>query len=365
MFSFIIWNASPEIFELGNFAIRWYGLGFAIAFLLGQQIMYKIYAWEGKSKIEVDNLTVWMVSATVIGARLGHCLFYEPDIYLKDPIRILKIWEGGLASHGAAIAILGGIWIYSRKFKNQGFLWLLDRLVITIALAGAFIRLGNLMNSEIIGKPTQSESGFVFVRSVQDNIFNYFDRAQQLLPRPKKISFEKSSAKIEESEYMPLSLKLHFNKNSADEKKLEEIGEKLIPHILEGFDEDDHNHVEALKGFKPLVYDDGKYQVLEIVVGGVPRHPSQLYESISCILLMLLLGAIYLKLKENTPNGLLLGLFMTVCFGLRFLWEYLKENQVAFEDELAFNMGQILSIPLVLAGLGLVIYSLLKNKKQG
>lgn len=164
---YITWNVNPEIFSLGIIHIRWYGLLFALGFVTG----YYIIGWMfRREKIEIkllDSLTTYMVISTVIGARLGHVLFYEPAVYLAHPLDILKIWEGGLASHGAAIGILIGLWIFSRRYKKP-MLWVVDRIVVVTALAGAFIRLGNLMNSEIYGYATNLPWAFIFV--ADDNI---------------------------------------------------------------------------------------------------------------------------------------------------------------------------------------------------
>jgi len=158
----IIWNVDREIVSFGNFALRWYGLLFALGFVLGYQIMYSIYIKEGKTQKQLDKLSITMIISTVVGARLGHCLFYEPEYYLSNPIAILKIWEGGLASHGAAIAILIGLFLYVRNQKDISLLWMLDRIVIVIPLAGALIRLGNFFNSEIYGIPTDVPWAVIF-----------------------------------------------------------------------------------------------------------------------------------------------------------------------------------------------------------
>jgi prolipoprotein diacylglyceryl transferase len=159
--SSITWSADPEIFSAGKFAVRWYGVLFALGFAIGYFIMLKFFK---KEKIPVpllDQLTTYMVIATVIGARLGHCLFYEPAYYLSHPIEIFKIWEGGLASHGAAIAILIAVYIFSKKNKLT-FWWTMDRIATVTALAGFFIRMGNLANSEIYGKETTLPWGFIY-----------------------------------------------------------------------------------------------------------------------------------------------------------------------------------------------------------
>ncbi|MGA1978068.1 MAG: prolipoprotein diacylglyceryl transferase [Bacteroidales bacterium] len=165
MHLFIIpWNVNPEILRIGSFAIRWYGLLFASSFLFGYIIMLRIFRNENLSDALLDKLTIYMAIGTVVGARLGHCLFYEPAFYLSHPVEILKIWHGGLASHGAAIGILIAVAIFSYKEKKD-YTWVLDRIAIVVALSGFFIRMGNLMNSEIYGVETTVPWGFVFLRN--------------------------------------------------------------------------------------------------------------------------------------------------------------------------------------------------------
>ena len=144
--NYIIWNANPEI--ISGFPPRWYGVLFASGFLVGSYIMSWIYRLDNRDPNEVDRLTLYMVISTIVGARIGHCLFYDPIYYLSNPLKILYIWEGGLASHGAAISIIIGMIIYSRKV-NENFYWVMDRIVIVVCLAGAFIRTGNFMLSLI------------------------------------------------------------------------------------------------------------------------------------------------------------------------------------------------------------------------
>jgi phosphatidylglycerol---prolipoprotein diacylglyceryl transferase len=161
------WDVSPEIFRIGNFAVRWYGLLFAMSFFLGYIIMNKIFKNENLGENVLDQLTIYMAIGTIVGARLGHCLFYEPGYYLSNPLEILKIWHGGLASHGAAIGILIAIWLFVKK-QRKDYLWALDRIAIVVALAGFLIRMGNLMNSEIYGVETTMPWGFVFLRNGED-----------------------------------------------------------------------------------------------------------------------------------------------------------------------------------------------------
>ena len=161
----INWSPSPEIFSIGPVHIRYYSVLFVSGFIIGYYIFVKFFKREGLPVEILDTLLYTLLGSAVIGARLGHCLFYEPEYYLARPWEILKIWEGGLASHGGAIAILIAIWYYVRKYgkkHNFNYIWLMDRIGIATALAGALIRLGNLMNSEIYGNPTSLPWGFIF-----------------------------------------------------------------------------------------------------------------------------------------------------------------------------------------------------------
>ncbi len=158
----IHWSADPEIFRIGPVVLRWYSLCFLVTFVLGYFIMRRMFRFEGKSAKDLDSLVNYMVLGTLIGARLGHCLFYDPEFYLTNPIEIFKIWRGGLASHGAAIGIFGALYLYARNRTDQSYLWILDRIVVTVALGGFFIRIGNFFNSEIYGTPTDLPWAIVF-----------------------------------------------------------------------------------------------------------------------------------------------------------------------------------------------------------
>jgi prolipoprotein diacylglyceryl transferase len=250
------WNVSPEIISFGSLTIRWYGLLFAAGFVVGYQIMQNIFLSEGKTIKQLDYLALVMIITTVAGARLGHCLFYEPEIYLANPIKILYVWEGGLASHGAGIAIILGLIFYSRKYKDISALWVLDRIVLVVALAGFFIRLGNFFNSEIYGIPTDFPLAVVFER-----------------------------------------------------------------------------------------------------IDNVPRHPVQLYESFSYLIIFSLLMLTYRKYRAELPQGLTFGLFLILVFGARFVLEFMKSYQADFEADIPLRMGQILSIPFILSGIYMVYKS--------
>lgn len=365
--NYIVWDPRPEIFSIGSWEMRWYGLLFALGFLIAQQIMFYIYRREGKPERDVESLTFFMVVATILGARLGHVLFYEPDKYLSNPLSILKVWEGGLASHGGAIGILIAIYLYAnyliridfgtfeikkRKRSGQNYMWVVDRLVIVVALVGALIRFGNFMNSEIVGKETDAAYGVVFAHD-----------AEQVLKafNPGAIA-EIEAGKPSDAPNLahPVQLNITF------ERAINPETAKLLMEgkIHQTIQESARLQADVRLPGNELLYslDQNRGIVTaRLLLEGVPRHPAQLYESISSFLIFLLLLYIWSRRKGQTRPGLIFGIFLIVLFGLRFGYEFLKENQVEFEDELALNMGQILSIPLVLAGI-IILARSLQNK---
>lgn len=262
----IHWNVDPEIFWItDSFPLKYYGLFWITGLILAYLIVQRIYKKEGVPLENLEQLTMYIFIGAILGARLGHCLFYDPDYFLSRPLEILLpikevngaykfIGFQGLASHGGTIGVIIGIFMYWRKTKTN-MLWVLDRVAIGAGITAAFIRLGNLMNSEIYGKPTDGSWGFVFER------------------------------------------------------------------------------------------DDM-----------IPRHPTQLYEAISYLLIFGLLYFLYQSKKIENRPGLFVGIFLILLFTARFVIEFFKENQVAFEDGMSLNMGQWLSVPFVIAGLLLVLW---------
>lgn len=176
---FITWTANPALYD-GAIQIRWYGLFFAIGFIVGYSMMERMYRHEQLNVKWLDSLFIYVVVGMVLGARLGHCLFYEWDFYSQHPIEILKVWKGGLASHGGAIGILIAIWIYSRRVTRRSMLFTLDRLVVPVALVAALIRTGNLMNHEIYGHETSLPWGFRFI----ENLPEWMDGAAPVFTAP-------------------------------------------------------------------------------------------------------------------------------------------------------------------------------------
>ena len=162
--NYMTWNIDPVLVSLGPLTVHWYGLLFALGFIIGFQIMQWIFRRENKNTNDLDALLWFLIIGVIIGARLGHVIFYDPSYYFSNPINILKIWEGGLASHGGAIGALIGLYLFKRRHSEYSYLWLLDRLAIPTALVATFIRIGNLFNSEIVGIKTSASWAVIFER---------------------------------------------------------------------------------------------------------------------------------------------------------------------------------------------------------
>lgn len=357
--AYLIWNANPDLFS-GFITIKLYGLLFASGFLISQQIlirMLKAEAPEGekyqkRAEKDVETWTIYMVVATVIGARLGHVLFYEPDKYLSDPLSILKIWEGGLASHGAAVAILIVFWLIAKKQSHWTYLQIADRIVIVTALTGCLIRFGNFMNSEIYGFPTNSNYGVVFVRNATDAFTSGSSPIDD-------VDWEKHD-KVEEGLYVPMTMELQFRRGTTPQE-IEAYVSNRVPVLLGGRYSYISEHV-VHDTANPVDFTVERLTA-NVNVLGIPRHPTQLYESLTSLLIFFLLFAIWNRYRENLPPGRVFGLFLIILFGLRFVHEFFKENQVSFEDGLAYNMGQILSIPLIIAGIWIFVRSYSNSEK--
>lgn len=372
--SYIIWSPTPEIFpnfdfQIGSFNfgdIRWYGLLFAMGFIISQQIMYRIFKLENKPERDVDSLTLWMIISTIVGARLGHVIFYEPMRYLQDPISILKTWEGGLASHGATIGILTAIYLYvnylvdinplkgkfvwkKKKRPGQSFLWVVDRIVICVAITGALIRFGNFINGEIIGLPTGSDYGVVFARDVVDRI--------EYMPQVAQVEVVKDKTReSDENGYAPINIEILFGNAVGNDAIAHQIVKTNIKTILTSYEYVNlHIHEPPANQIQYAVSQQNGKFLATVSTFGIARHPAQLYESISTFLIFIFLLYLWYRKKNQLPEGLLFGIFLIILFGLRFIYEFMKENQVEFEDSMQLNMGQILSIPPFIAGIWILL----------
>ena len=264
----VVWDFDPTLINIFGFEIRWYSLTWVAALLCGGWLFSYFCKREGKPESVSDTAFMYIALGTIIGARLGHCLFYEPELYLREPWKIITgIRDGGLASHGATIGILLGIWLSSRKNRVSVW-WTADRLGIIAPMSGAMIRFGNLFNSEIIGNETTVAWGFKFMR--------------------------------------------------------------LYP-----------NWPEAMV---PL------------------RHPTQLYEALCYIACFAILFALYRYTNVAKREGFIFGGALVGIFLPRFFIEFVKIDQVAFEQGMTLNMGQWLSVPFVLIGATAMIWAWFRYK---
>lgn len=275
MLSFITWTVDPVAFTIPFFdkEVRWYGIAFAIGFTIGLYVLSKVWKHEKLDNSWLDKLFIYVFVGTVVGARLGHCLFYNPGYYLANPVEILKIWEGGLASHGGTLGIIIAIYFYSKKITHKSMLWTFDRLVLPVGFVAALIRLGNLMNHEVYGHPTDLPWAFSFITNI-----------------------------------------------SAWEHGLDPI-------------------------FSP------------------PSHPTQIYEAICYILTSCVCLWLYWKKDAYKQQGLIFGVFFIGIFLSRFFIEFFKNDQEAFEAGWILNMGQLLSIPFVIAGCWFAYKGIKERKK--
>lgn len=274
MTGFITWTANPVLFQLGFFAVRWYSLMFLIGFTIGYYIIYKMFKHEGARQEWIDKLLIYVAIATIVGSRLGHVFFYQWDYYSQHPLDIIKIWEGGLASHGGTIGIIIAILLYSKYVTKKSPIWTFDRLVVPVALVGALIRIGNLFNHEIYGHDTTLPWGFRFIEN------------------------------------------------------------------LHGW----------MAGADPIFT--------------APCHPTQIYEALAYLALFSLLMVMYWKYNCQERKGLIFGVFLTWLFSARFFIEFIKNVQVEFEEGMALNMGQWLSVPFIIAGVVLIIYALSHEREH-
>ncbi len=358
--NYVIWNVTPQIVDFGKFEIRYYSFLFALGFVLGYFILLKVFKKQGLTIELLDRLTIYMVISTIIGARVGHCLFYEFDYYIKHPLEIILPWRGqpgedfvftgfqGLASHGAAIGIIIGIILFARKTKTA-FFWTMDMIVIVTALAGACIRMGNLMNSEIYGKPTGTDKGYVFTNDLTTALkHNYTGLIE-------KISYKKSdSVKVEKG--VPLTMEIVFSRKVKEQQKVQQFGDHLLAETFQRYNFD--NNVFLPPG-NAVTYEierlNNRNYVLTAGIGGLPRYPTQIYEAACYLLIFVVLLALFYLLGDRRRNGFIFGVFLILLFTARFFIEFIKENQESFEEAMALNMGQLLSIPFVIAGIALIV----------
>jgi len=299
-----IWNPDDTLFQIGVLQIKYYNMLWILAFVFGWYIMKRIFNNENKSLEKLDSLFLYAVVSIMLGARLGHVLFYQSELFTEDPLSILLPIQtvpefkfsgfAGLASHGAAIGGIIGLWLFSRKYKDMSLLWLLDRVTITCAIGGAFVRLGNFFNSEINGK-IMDKAGMFATKFIRD------------------------------SDDMPAYKAMQLTKEKT-----------------------------ASTAYKAIENNPEFSSILEAIPY---RHPVQLYEAFGYVLLFLVMYFwIYWKTSLPKKEGFLFGFWLVFMWGpIRFILEFFKKSQGGFEDTWGtFTTGQWLSIPFVLIGLYLM-----------
>jgi len=287
----IDWNFNPDLFKIGSFPIKYYSLMYVLAFVLGLQIMKQIFKKDEISLDKLDPLFLYTIIAMLIGARVGHYLFYEENYTLAEVLLPFKLnpfkYTGfqGLASHGAIIGIIIAMFIYSRRVIKKPLLWTLDRMVIPSAIGAMFVRLGNLFNSEIVGKATGTDFGFKFIRN-------------------------------DISEYKAMSI----------------TGAKSVNRAYD------------------LIANSSRFK--DVLMEVPNRYPTQIYEALGYLVTFLVLWFLYWKTDKKEKFGYLFGVFMVMLWSIRFIVEFYKEWQGGIETlfDVNLNTGQLLSIPLVLIG---------------
>lgn len=349
MIATILWDF-PNHIPIAGFELRFYSLMFIISFVLGQYGMQYVFKKENVNPKLMDSLVYWMVGATIIGARLGHVFFYDWGYYKNHLGEILMVWKGGLASHGAAISIvLAMIW-WSQRIAKKHPIWTLDRIVIVVALAGGFIRMGNWFNSEIYGAPANSSVETVFVEAGRASIERGYGE------NVKSLTFDETGTVFTTDSLNYPVLEAQFRFFGLNENQTGEYVNNYLARILNATSKDDAN-ILPFPDATAEVYTDENGAFASINVLGVPRYPTQLFEAAAYWLIFVILAFLYLKTNAKNRRGFIFGAFLIGVFGFRFFVEYYKEIQVSFETSMSLNMGQWLSIPLVISGFYLMLTS--------
>ena len=345
-FLYIPWNIDPALYE-GVITLRYYSLFFAISFLLGFNIVKKMFVNENAPLEWMDKLLMYTVIGTILGARLGHVIFYDPGYYLENIGEILMVWKGGLASHGAAIALIIAMWIFSKKVTKKHTLWSLDKLVIAVALAAGFIRIGNLMNSEIVGIRSNNDLGLFYEYKAKGQISSFFNIERD------HIQFNKTNSDtlIDNIYYPKILVTVPLG------------NQKMNPYYSEAFSNAFNlNSIDSdadfFSSFNKNDFSITSLNEMVLPIYIIKRIPTQLYEALAYWIIFCFLFWAYWKKEWHLYRGRLFGIFLTLLFIARFFVEFFKEHQALSESSI-LTMGQYLSIPLVL--LGMIFW--IKSKK--
>lgn len=377
MVNFIIWNGSPILFSVGSFALRWYGVLFVLGYLLSRQILLHIYKNDSQPVKVVNTLSLFVIIAAALGARIGSVIFFQPDLILSNPVEIFIPFKfqpafhfiglRELSIHGAALGILLALWLTSRKNKSgQSYLKVLDRIVIVAALMGAFILGGNFLNSDPVGRLTDSPIGTVFTRPVIEGLLKV---RCCIMRNPggnnplNSVSVKKNEKRTSDTTgQSPIILYLFF-KPGVTEQTVKEFLLGDVKSYL--FDRAEFVYEPGTEPLHYTIFVENDIFTARIMTIGFARHAVQLYECVSCLLLFAFLFWYWKKHNANTPPGRIFGFFFIVFWGLHFAYGYLKGNRAPVADGLALSMAQVLSILFLLAGTAVLVYSYRKAPGKG
>jgi phosphatidylglycerol:prolipoprotein diacylglycerol transferase len=338
----IVWDPNPHALVIGDTAIEWYGVLFAVAFLLSQRLVLFFVRREGKVLHGDVTLLIYLVVGVVVGARLFHCLFYDPAYYLSHPLEILQVWKGGLASHGGALGIVIVTFVFSRQHPEHRFLWLLDRIAIVAALFGVLVRLGNFVNSEVIGKETGGPYGVVFARPIHEAVANSS-------PGVNGVEIMRDG-NVEGDGTVPLKLRVSLGSSLTPPDSVRHI---LINRVAPGLGSDLAAQQQLRPGETSLSFSlsrAGTNYAAETRLRAISRHPVQLYEAVAYFGVFLVLFGLWHRDWKSLADGTLLGLFFVTLFSARFFLEDFKEPIPGLDADLPLRMGQLASLPFVVAG---------------
>lgn len=362
MLNFIIWDGSPIVFSTGPFVLRWYILLFIVGFVIARILLQYIFKKEGKPSTDVEILTIYILVAVLFGARLGYVLFYEPTTIVIKPLEAFLPFrfQGSfrfmgierLSGHGAVIAIMLSLWLFSRKKREYSYLHVLDRVAIVVALTAVFVGAGNFFNAEIIGKPTSNRSGVVFASPVMDDLMKLPCCIMRTPGGPNPLQ----DVEIKPDTALHPTVTGHsavimylFFKAGATEELVKEFLIGDVKTFLY-----DNSQLMFEPGDEPLHYtifqESEDLFTGRVRTTGIARHPVQLYEAACYLLLFILMFVIWTKNKKNIPAGKLTGIFLIASGLFNFLLGFLKVTQASFESSMALNMGQIISIMMVILG---------------
>lgn len=346
--AYITWDVNPNIIE-SPIMVRYYGLLWASSFFVGLWLMKKMMANDKAPDAYTDKIFIYVMLGAVLGARLGHCVFYQPDYYFTAEhwMEIPKIWEGGLASHGGLIGVVLALFFYSRKVSKRHILWAGDKVVVTVAIAACLIRVGNLMNSEIIGTQSESNAALFFEYDAKYSISNNIEGMTK-----GKITVEEIDVvETGNDETGPIG-KLVVKVSAAqpiDQEYLNSISNNVKSSLINNFNPKE-DHMAYLEGQGDAINVSGANGMFELGVRIMPRIPTQIWEAFAYLIIFGVMMFGYWKKHWYRREGLLFGLFLVLLFGARFIIEFWKEHQTLSDDAI-LNMGQWLSIIPVVVGL--------------